>query len=357
MPCSNPPLIRRAAATALPPLIAPAPCLSAGASFSGSAVTIKISLICGGVSDGLASSINAIAAVTIGAALLLSHFLGEQANLTNAAGVNVGGLFGTAVATMGMLMTTAFILAEDTFGPITDNAGGIAEFSRSEAGARQITDRLDAVGNTTKALTKGYAVASAALAAFLLFSAYLERVAQLTGRPFEAVNLAKVDVFIGGLLGAMLVYLFSSLAIRAVGRAGGAIIAWGDTRSGTTDIYAQRVDAAGTPQWTVHGVAVATGSGNQSTPRLLATTGGAWIAWHDDTTTEGKVAFLSSAGAVGAPFNLGYLASSEAGVSLVTDGAGGFIAAWLGNGQVSAVRVNSGSVIIWSATPATGARG
>ncbi|GIW20861.1 MAG: hypothetical protein KatS3mg065_1157 [Chloroflexota bacterium] len=83
---------------------------------------------------------------------------------------NPGGVFGTAVATMGMLMTTAYILAMDTFGPITDNAGGITEFSRAEAGARQITDRLDAVGNTTKALTKGYAIASASLAAFLLFS-------------------------------------------------------------------------------------------------------------------------------------------------------------------------------------------
>ena len=90
--------------------------------------------------------------------------------------MNVGGIFGTAVATMGMLMTTAYILAMDTFGPITDNAGGIAEFSKSEAGAREITDKLDAVGNTTKALTKGYAIASAALAAFLLFSAYIDRV-------------------------------------------------------------------------------------------------------------------------------------------------------------------------------------
>ena len=99
---------------------------------------------------------------------------------------NVGGIFGTAVATMAMLMTTAYILAMDTFGPITDNAGGIAEFSRAEAGAREITDRLDAVGNTTKALTKGYAIASASLAAFLLFSAYIDKVNLIQGRRIEA---------------------------------------------------------------------------------------------------------------------------------------------------------------------------
>jgi len=147
----------------------------------------------------------------------------------------VGGIFGTAVATMGMLMTTAYILAMDTFGPITDNAGGVAEFSRAEAGAREITDRLDAVGNTTKALTKGYAIASASLAAFLLFSAYIDKVNLIIGRQIEAgtnagrtlltsVNLANVNVFIAGLIGAMLVYFFSSLAIRAVGTTAQAII-------------------------------------------------------------------------------------------------------------------------------------
>ena len=126
-----------------------------------------------------------VTAVTISIALFLSYWLGNQANLLSDTGVNVGGIFGTAVATMGMLMTTAYILAMDTFGPITDNAGGIAEFSRAEQGAREITDRLDAVGNTTKALTKGYAIASASLAAFLLFSAYIDKINVIQGRRIE----------------------------------------------------------------------------------------------------------------------------------------------------------------------------
>ena len=129
-----------------------------------------------------------------------------------------------------MLMTTAYILAMDTFGPITDNAGGIAEFSRAEAGAREITDRLDAVGNTTKALTKGYAIASASLAAFLLFSAYIDKVnliqAATAGerRCSSRSTWPTSSVFIAALIGAMLVYFFSSLAIRAVGTTAQSII-------------------------------------------------------------------------------------------------------------------------------------
>ncbi|MBA2374070.1 MAG: sodium/proton-translocating pyrophosphatase, partial [Chloroflexi bacterium] len=175
-----------------------------------------------------------VTAITIGVALFASFWLGEQANLIGDNGRNVGGIFGTAVATMGMLMTTAYILAMDTFGPITDNAGGIAEFSRAEAGAREITDRLDAVGNTTKALTKGYAIASASLAAFLLFSAYIDKVNLIQARRIDAgipgakllesINLANVNVFIAALIAAMLVFFFSSLAIRAVGKTAQAII-------------------------------------------------------------------------------------------------------------------------------------
>ena len=135
-----------------------------------------------------------------------------------ASGVPNAGLFGTAVATMGMLGTAAYILAMDTFGPITDNAGGIIEMSGQPEEVRHKTDRLDAVGNTTKALTKGYAIGSAALAAFLLFSAYLDEVHHY-GAKLESVNIAKPEIFVAGLLGAALVFLFSALAIRAVGKA------------------------------------------------------------------------------------------------------------------------------------------
>jgi K(+)-stimulated pyrophosphate-energized sodium pump len=152
----------------------------------------------------------AIPVVVISAAIIASYYLG------NLSGVQHAGLFGTAVATMGMLGTAAYILAMDTFGPITDNAGGIIEMSGQPEEVRRKTDRLDAVGNTTKALTKGYAIGSAALAAFLLFSAYLDEVAHY-GAKLESVNIAKPEVFVGGLLGAMLVFLFSALAIRAVG--------------------------------------------------------------------------------------------------------------------------------------------
>ena len=182
--------------------------------------------IISGVAVGFETT--AVTAITIGLALFASHWLGSQAGLVNAAGHDVGGIFGTAVATMGMLMTTAYILAMDTFGPITDNAGGIAEFAKVEGGAREITDRLDAVGNTTKALTKGYAIASASLAAFLLFSAYIDKVNLIFTRqgrpPMESVNLADVSVFIAALIGSMLVYFFSSLAIRAVGTTAQSII-------------------------------------------------------------------------------------------------------------------------------------
>lgn len=160
--------------------------------------------------------------ITISIAIIGSYYLGLTTGIPNA------GLFGTAVATMGMLGTAAYILAMDTFGPITDNAGGIIEMSHQPEEIRKKTDRLDAIGNTTKALTKGYAIGSAALAAFLLFSAYIDDVNVLLkekGLPaMTSVNIARPEVFIGGLLGAALVFLFSSLAIKAVGKVAFVVI-------------------------------------------------------------------------------------------------------------------------------------
>jgi K(+)-stimulated pyrophosphate-energized sodium pump len=124
---------------------------------------------------------------------------------------------------MGMLGTAGYVLAMDTFGPITDNAGGIVEMSNQPDEVRAKTDKLDSVGNTTKALTKGYAVGSAALAAFLLFSAYLDEVAYY-GLRLDSINLAKPAVFVCAMLGGMLVFLFASLAIRAVGKAAQVVI-------------------------------------------------------------------------------------------------------------------------------------
>ncbi|MBI5930321.1 MAG: sodium-translocating pyrophosphatase [Chloroflexi bacterium] len=145
----------------------------------------------------------------------------------------VGGIYGTAVAAMGMLMTAGFVLAMDTFGPIVDNAGGIVEMSGASEEIRKGTDALDAAGNTTKALTKGYAIGSAALAAFLLFSAYLDKVALVKIDLGEApqivdgvhsVNMGKMGVFVGALLGGMLVFLFSSIAMRAVAQVAEKVI-------------------------------------------------------------------------------------------------------------------------------------
>lgn len=156
--------------------------------------------------------------LVIAAAIISAYLLGAHSGLQHA------GLFGTAVATMGMLGPAAFILAMDTFGPITDNAGGIVEMSQQPEEIRKKTDRLDSVGNTTKALTKGYAVGSAALAAFLLFGAYIDEVRNYMPEFQPIINLNKPEVFVGAMLGAVLVYIFSSLAIKAVGKAAFSII-------------------------------------------------------------------------------------------------------------------------------------
>jgi K(+)-stimulated pyrophosphate-energized sodium pump len=187
-----------------------------------SSLTGPATTIIQGVTIGFECVVMPVLAIC--AALGLSYFLGSQVNvhieLQTTGVINVSGIFGTAVATVGMLMSCAYILTMDTFGPITDNAGGISEMGGQSEEARYITDALDSVGNTTKALTKGYGLGSAALAAFLLFSAYLDVLYSFKHNPaVYRVDLANMPIFIAALLGLALIFFFCSLAIRAVGTA------------------------------------------------------------------------------------------------------------------------------------------
>jgi len=179
-----------------------------------------------GLANGMESTV--LPAVCIVFAIIITYELGYYAFPDFSAGNQmVMGLYGTAIATVTMLASSAFILAEDTFGPITDNAGGIAEMANEPEEVRTRTDKLDSVGNTTKALTKGYAMASAALAAFLLFAAFFEIVAEIKGKTLSQVfnvNIGNPLIFVGGLIGATLVFYFASLAIRAVGKTAGEMV-------------------------------------------------------------------------------------------------------------------------------------
>ncbi len=177
-----------------------------------------------GLSVGMESTLMPVICIVI--AIVSTFILGYYGS-PDASSAMVFGIYGTAIGTIAMLASSAFILAEDTYGPITDNAGGIVEMSNEPSEVRDRTDLLDASGNTTKALTKGYAMASAALASFLLFAAFFEIVADIKGKSLMDVFIIDFGnplVFVGGLIGGVLVFYFTSLAISAVGKAAGEMI-------------------------------------------------------------------------------------------------------------------------------------
>jgi H(+)-translocating pyrophosphatase len=175
--------------------------------------------IIAGFAVGMSSVVIPVSTVSV--AVLSAYWLGRTSGL---GGGHNAGLLGTAVATMGMLSSAGYILAMNNYGPIADNAGGIAEMSQQPEAVRDATDRLDACGNVTKAITKGYSIGSAAMACFLLFGALMDEFTAFAGVPVHSVDIAVPEVMVGGLLGVMSIFYFVGLAVSAVGRTAGEVV-------------------------------------------------------------------------------------------------------------------------------------
>eukprot|EP00768_Dysnectes_brevis_P008917 gnl/Dysnectes_brevis/8466_a15049_215.p1 GENE.gnl/Dysnectes_brevis/8466_a15049_215~~gnl/Dysnectes_brevis/8466_a15049_215.p1 ORF type:complete len:790 (-),score=241.27 gnl/Dysnectes_brevis/8466_a15049_215:124-2451(-) len=176
-------------------------------------------------SMGMMSTV--IPTILIGVVLVASYWLGMTSGITQMGSTldnGKAGLFGTACATMGMLCAVLYVLALDTYGPISDNCGGCVELAGLGGDVRACTDRLDAVGNTTKALTKGFAIGSAGLAAFLLFGAFMDTVEGYSHVTDFHIDIEVPEIFVAGLTGAMGVFWFASLCIEAVGKGSQSVI-------------------------------------------------------------------------------------------------------------------------------------
>jgi len=169
--------------------------------------------ILGGISAGMVSVAASVGLLAIG--VLIAYWGGEMA--FDSIGSLDGGIYGIAVAAIGMLATTGVVVSVDAYGPIADNAGGIAEMAELDPSVREVTDALDSLGNTTAAIAKGFAVGSAALTALALFKSF-EFAVEMAGGNLS-LNIGEVSVFIGLFVGAMLPFLFAALTIDAVGRA------------------------------------------------------------------------------------------------------------------------------------------
>ena len=174
--------------------------------------------ILSGISAGMVSVAASVA--LIATAIGMSYWLGDNA-LDISGGFN-GGIYGVAIAAIGMLSTTGVVVAVDAYGPIADNAGGIAEMAELDPEVREVTDSLDSLGNTTAAVAKGFAVGSAAITALALFAAFDQAITR-EGASLD-LDITKVEVFLGLFIGAMLPFLFAALTISAVGRAANKMI-------------------------------------------------------------------------------------------------------------------------------------